>query len=115
MRRAHFLADRVYAALTKFGADDSELSADVMALCLAVSEDDNADGYLWEHGVLVDLLVALFWAYNDCHTGQGSTEYAVLSDLVDIYTPGPSEHGPEEGSEAEYLYQEACKALGCPQ
>ena len=49
-----------------------------------------------------DREAAIFWFADRYHSGQSSNLYAALS--ASDYTPGRSEYGPEEGSEAQRAY-----------
>ena len=53
-----------------------------------------------------DVVPALYWWLADNHGGQGSPEYAALSQLSRIYKPGPMESGVQPDSSEEDVYNQ---------
>lgn len=50
------------------------------------------------------LIVGAFWHYTEYHKGQDSKEYAALSSLGRIFSPG-MEQGPEKGTGEYSVYE----------
>jgi len=64
--------------------------------------EDNSE--LWSIGEygscdLASFIVGAFWFCSDCHNGQGSTEYSLLSSLGSIFQRGHSNGIDTESSE----------------
>lgn len=63
-----------------------------------------------ESGTEFDIAEAIYWFASNYHGGQWSNLYSSLS--TSEYRPGPCTRGPEEGSQAELLYQELESKFG---
>lgn len=88
------------------GLEYSQLADELTALANEVNSYDGDSDELWEigeggHCYLADLITGAYWHYADWHKGQWSPEYAALSALGTVFSPGMA-GGPEpESSERE--------------
>ena len=82
-------------------------------LCGAVEEVDHSDDeteFIWDtigeytEASLGDMITGAFWVFTEWHAGQDSIEYAALSALSGIYSPGCSS-GPEPESGELIAYE----------
>lgn len=55
---------------------------------------------------IFDMAQALYWYANDYHSGQWSNLYSVLSQISEIYHPGPMENGCDTNSVASDYYMD---------
>jgi hypothetical protein len=83
-----------------------DLPQALLDLCEAVEDIDHTDddtehmwGTIGEHteAPLGDMIAGAFWTLTGWHAGQSSPEYAALSALGQIYSPGCC-RGPEPDS-----------------
>lgn len=77
-----------------------DLPEALITLARAIVEDDSENK--WSLGECLEcsldsLVVGSYWALSEWHGGQNSDEYAALSRLGDIFSPGMS--GPPESAE----------------
>ena len=76
----------------------------------AVDHTDDATEFMWdsigEHteAPLGDLIVGAFWTLTEWHAGQSSPEYAALSALGNVFSPGCG-CGPEPESGEATVYE----------
>ena len=93
-----------------------DLSASAISLCEAIEkEHEDEDTSIWNIGegqecCLSDLITLLYWAFSSCHSGQSSPEYAALSSLGKIYSPG-MECQPSKGDDDFENYEMFCNYL----
>lgn len=92
---------------------DIDLPAALIELANAVYDepaDDDSWLYWGENAefTVVSLLIGAYWALTEWHGGQDSPEYAALSALGDVFTPGMT-CPPESDDEPEYWpYRAIC-------
>jgi hypothetical protein len=70
-----------------------------MCDCIIASETDETTWWLGEcdYATLDTLIVGAYWHYSEWHAGQNSLEYAALSALGRIFSPGMG--GPEDDND----------------
>lgn len=59
---------------------------------------------------LGDMLEAVYWWAHDHHGGMCSPEYAILSAVGRVFSPGNLANGPEHETPADDMYRMLCDA-----
>ena len=78
-----------------------------LANCINDYDGDTEDWiYLNEYGSATpdSIIVGAYWFAVNYHGGQSSIEYAMLSALGYVFSPGMS-CGPEDGSSEKYVHE----------
>lgn len=88
-----------------------DLCERLIDLCNALEETETEED-VWsigegEEASLDCLLIGAYWALTEWHGGQYSDEYAALSAIGGIYSPGCSS-GPEPESSEQSAYEQVC-------
>jgi hypothetical protein len=87
-----------------------DLSAALLILCGAIRAEDETDWTIGEHSVPLDaVIVGAYWTLTEWHGGQATEEYAALSQLGRIYSPGPITNGPQPETSEEDAYRAFCE------
>ena len=81
----------------------------IIKLANVINDYDEIDEFTWYIGqdsncCIANLIVGAFWHYTEWHGGQWSKEYAALSQLGLIFSPGFA-YGPEPDSGEFDAYQ----------
>jgi hypothetical protein len=94
--------------LFRIDGKDIDLPRRVIDLCDAIKAEQETDWFMNEGGecTLDQFIIGAYWSFSQWHRGQESIEYAALSALGDIFSPGMSS-GPEDDTGEQYAF-EAC-------
>jgi len=78
-----------------------QLSEALIELGNCIKAEDETDWNMGEgnEATLDSLVVGAYWSLSEWHGGQASEEYAALSSLGSIFSPGMSSPPDEEDSE----------------
>lgn len=112
--------DYMHEQLNHFAAvafDNRDTTLDFLEECIALCEVE-AEDIIYKtigDGSILDIAKAVYWTLADCHGGQNSREYALLSRIGSSYSPGMGECSPkaDEDVTAAFYYQQLCVGLGC--
>lgn len=101
------------SSIFRLDGPEIDLPAALLTLAHAVHEIDHTQDeteHIWstigEHteAPLGDMIAAAYWSLTEWHAGQTSPEYAALSALGSIYSPGMAD-GPEPESGEAIAYE----------
>jgi hypothetical protein len=108
MQTKQIFDDILGSNLFRRDGKEIDLPLRVIDLCEAIKADDETDWFMNEGGecTLDEFIIGAYWSFTQWHRGQESIEYAALSALGDIFSPGMSS-GPEEDTGEQYAF-EAC-------